>query len=252
VTNNNSHNVSVIDTSTNTVVTTVPVGIRPFGVAVNPAGTRAYVVNTDSSNVSVIDTSTDTVVATVPVGIRPFGVAVNHAGTRVYVTNGNSDNVSGIDTSTNTVVTTVPVGNLPIALGQFIGPDSGPAEKTYDVWISYSTHTPPYNPVHDCLTITQNWISFASCNAGGPAVIDPDVVGSLVGMIQVCGGEPLNLILLGNTLNGTDIGFEADTVGGILLSLSHLSTFGFEGIRNDGCFLSSGDTGNPFTLSDTP
>ena len=42
---NGLDNVSVIDTATNTVVATVPVGSAPFGVAVNPAGTFAYVTN---------------------------------------------------------------------------------------------------------------------------------------------------------------------------------------------------------------
>ncbi len=61
---------------TNTVVATVAVGTNPQGVAVNPAGTRAYVANFDSNSVSVIDTATNTVVATVAVGIGPIGVAV--------------------------------------------------------------------------------------------------------------------------------------------------------------------------------
>ena len=82
-----SDTVSVIDTATNTVVATVPVGTRPYGVAVNPAGTFVYVTNQDSNNVSVIDTATNTVVATVPVGREPHGVAVNPAGTVAYVAN---------------------------------------------------------------------------------------------------------------------------------------------------------------------
>ena len=45
VTNNGSNTVSVIDTATNTVVATIPVGFRPFGVAITPDGTRAYVTN---------------------------------------------------------------------------------------------------------------------------------------------------------------------------------------------------------------
>ena len=44
--------VSVIDIASNTVVATVPVGNGPTGVAVNPAGTRAYVANAGSNNVS--------------------------------------------------------------------------------------------------------------------------------------------------------------------------------------------------------
>jgi hypothetical protein len=45
----------------------------------------------------------------------------------------------------------------------------------------------------------------------------------------------------------SDIGFQADTIGGVVAGITESTTFGFEGIRNDGCFLSSGDTGNPFT-----
>src|SRR5438128_5291975 len=43
VTNESSNTVSVIDTATNTVVATIPVGPVPVGVAITPDGTRAYV-----------------------------------------------------------------------------------------------------------------------------------------------------------------------------------------------------------------
>jgi YVTN family beta-propeller protein len=114
ITNHGSHNVSVIDTASNTVVATVAVGFGPLGVAVNPAGTRAYVGNYRSSNVSVIDTATNTAIATVAAGANPTGVAVNPAGTRAYVADeGNPGTVSVIDTATNTVVATVAVGANP-------------------------------------------------------------------------------------------------------------------------------------------
>lgn len=71
VSNDGNNTVSVIDTSTNSVTATVPVGSYPYGVAVNPAGTKVYVVNSVSNTVSVIDTSTDSVTATVPVGGSP-------------------------------------------------------------------------------------------------------------------------------------------------------------------------------------
>jgi len=45
ISNYSSDNVSVIDTSTNSVVATVPVGDGPFSGAVNPAGTRFYTAN---------------------------------------------------------------------------------------------------------------------------------------------------------------------------------------------------------------
>ena|SRR5438132_2685827 len=113
ISNENDNDVSVIDTSDNTVVATVGVGSLPFGVAVKPDGTRAYVTNNGSSSVSVIDTSTNTVVATVGVGSAPSEVAVKPDGTRAYVTNSSSNNISVIDTSNNTVVATMGVGSGP-------------------------------------------------------------------------------------------------------------------------------------------
>lgn len=66
ITDASSDTVSVIDTSANAAVVTVPVGVSPFGVAANPAGTRIYVANEASGAVSVIDAATNTVVATAP------------------------------------------------------------------------------------------------------------------------------------------------------------------------------------------
>ncbi len=63
--------VSVINTTTNTVIATIPVGVGPELVAITPDGTRAYVPNIKSDTVSVINTATNTVIATVPVGIFP-------------------------------------------------------------------------------------------------------------------------------------------------------------------------------------
>jgi YVTN family beta-propeller protein len=111
VTNISGNNVSVIDTATNTLAATVPVGSFPIDAAVHPEGTFVYVVNTVGNSVSVIDTATNTVTATVPVGTDPFGVAVHPAGTFVYVTNINNDYVSVIDTATNTVTTNIQVGS---------------------------------------------------------------------------------------------------------------------------------------------
>ena len=62
--------VSVINTATNTVVATIPVGLAPAGVAATPNGAFVYVVNNDAGTVSVISVATNAVVATVPVGWR--------------------------------------------------------------------------------------------------------------------------------------------------------------------------------------
>ena len=72
-TNDFGGTVSVIDTATNKVTTTVPVGISPYGVAVTPDGTKVYVANYFDPNptVSIINTSTNIVTATVGVGEYP-------------------------------------------------------------------------------------------------------------------------------------------------------------------------------------
>jgi len=113
VTNADSGNVSVIDTATNILVATIPVGNIPINLAITPDGTRVYVANGSSDNVSVIDTATNILVATIPVGADPSGVVITPDGTRVYVANGSSDNVSVIDTATNILVATIPVGAGP-------------------------------------------------------------------------------------------------------------------------------------------
>ena len=66
ITNVSSNNVSVIDTASNTVTATVPVGIQPIGVAVAPSGGLVYVTNHASGSISVIDAASNTVTATVP------------------------------------------------------------------------------------------------------------------------------------------------------------------------------------------
>jgi outer membrane autotransporter protein len=78
VANNGGNTVSVINTATDTVLTTISVGNGPAGVAISPDGTRVYVTNPGSGGlgggktVSVIDTATNTVLTTVGVGTNPI------------------------------------------------------------------------------------------------------------------------------------------------------------------------------------
>ena len=122
VSDTNSNSVSVIDTSTNTVTATIPVGTNPYVVAITPDGKHAYVANFGSSSVSVIDTASNMVTATVPVGDAAFGVAISPNGARAYVTGANGT-VSVIDTSTNTVTTTISGSGLGNSRGIAVTPD---------------------------------------------------------------------------------------------------------------------------------
>ena len=113
VSNGGSNSVSVINTETGNVVTTIPVGTFPEGVSVSRDGTRAYVANAVSNNVSVIDTKTNTVINSIPVGTSPFAVIVSPDGSKVYVTNEGPQTVSVIDVASNSVIKTIPQGQQP-------------------------------------------------------------------------------------------------------------------------------------------
>ena len=106
ITNQTGGTVSVIDTATNTVTATIPVGSSTFGVAVTPDGRQVYVTNgLVDGVVSVIDTATNTVTRSIAFpDISASGVAVTPDGTKAYITNGNGSSVSVIETATGTVI----------------------------------------------------------------------------------------------------------------------------------------------------
>jgi YVTN family beta-propeller protein len=124
VVGHDSNNIFVIDTSTNTLMTPVNVGLSSSEVAVTSDG-KIYATNSRNNTTSVIDAVTNKVTDTVPVRDHPSDVAVSPDGTKVYVTNAESDNVSVIDTATNKVTATVNAGkytlNYPtkVAIGPF-------------------------------------------------------------------------------------------------------------------------------------
>lgn len=111
-----ANSVSVIDTKTNSVVSTVAVGTNPKGVAVSPDGRTVVAVNSGAGTVSIIDAATNSVDATTPVGAQPNGVAYSQDGRFIYVTNVMDNSVSVINSFTNRVVATIPVGSAPMGV----------------------------------------------------------------------------------------------------------------------------------------
>lgn len=95
--------VKVIDTTINSVVTTITVGKDPFGVAMSPDGQKIYVTQRGDRNVVVIDGNSKAVASTQPfyaVEDSPLGIAVTPDGKKIYVANSGSNSISVIDTST--------------------------------------------------------------------------------------------------------------------------------------------------------
>lgn len=112
ITNQGSHDVSVIDLALQKVVATVPVGRSPAGVAASSRTGRVFVSNPDSKTISVIDMRTQQVVDTLEAGDGPVGIDVAPDGSHVYAADWYRDSLLVFD-----------VRATAQALGQ---PNSGP------------------------------------------------------------------------------------------------------------------------------
>lgn len=128
---------SVIDTSSNTVIATIPGFSGPFAIAITPNGRYAYVSNFGSNNfapfgttVSIVDLQSNMIIDTITVGIQPSGIAITPDCRYAYATNFNTlyavgapqfadltpgqGTVNIIDTKTREVIApTIVVGESP-------------------------------------------------------------------------------------------------------------------------------------------
>ena len=132
ITNEDSDNVTIIDSGTDSVIATVPAGKRPRGVRLSPDGKTLFVAVSGSpkggpgvdesklpppdrraDGVAVIDVATLKPVRTLPGGNDPEAFAVSNDGKTVYVSNEDAGTVSVLDVETGKVIDTVKVGEEP-------------------------------------------------------------------------------------------------------------------------------------------
>lgn len=114
-----SSNLLVFDATTTGFVASIPLGTRPFDVAVNPVTNRVYATNDGQPpSVAVIDGATNTVLTTITLpslpppapGVTPTPfVAVNPLTNTVYVTDNSRNVIHVINGATNTITTSIPV-----------------------------------------------------------------------------------------------------------------------------------------------
>ncbi len=114
--NPDSNSLSLISTAAQETIAEIPVGIDPRTVAVDDAGSRAYVANRGSDSVSVLDLAARAVITEVTVGYRPYGVIVSPAGDRLYVAEQGADRLTTLDTTTFEIVNTLSVADRPSGL----------------------------------------------------------------------------------------------------------------------------------------
>ena len=66
--------VVVLDTEKNAVATTIPVGDRAWGIALDPSGSKLYTANGASNDVSVVDVKSRKELRRIKVGDGPWGI----------------------------------------------------------------------------------------------------------------------------------------------------------------------------------
>jgi YVTN family beta-propeller protein len=119
ITDQSADKVHVITDSASPVfVQSISVGVKPFGIAVSPDGSKVYVTNrgiSGSGSVSVISTASNTVIGTIGLGAstNPAGIVVTPNGAKLYVANTGTGQVAVINAATNTVAGTIAVSAEP-------------------------------------------------------------------------------------------------------------------------------------------
>jgi YVTN family beta-propeller protein len=128
VINNQQSEVSVIDTTSNTVLRSLPIGcLNPIDIKVDAKLHKAFATKSSCSEVAVIDTRTDAVsmVITLPGGPprRPQFLVIDPISHRAYVSvtwgsdeDGLSGGVAILDTSNNSIVGGIELGENPSRL----------------------------------------------------------------------------------------------------------------------------------------
>jgi YVTN family beta-propeller protein len=110
-----SQNVTVIDTMTNTFVTTIPLPNIPFvsqsykTIVYNPDNFCVYISDVSSNTIQVIDTTTDTITASITVSTQQNQLFYKDNQNKLYVKPTLTTDLDIIDTTTNTVIITTSV-----------------------------------------------------------------------------------------------------------------------------------------------
>ena len=134
VTNEDSQELTVIDTRTDSAVASFPVGTRPRGVRVSPDGKTVFVALSGSprcppsmpdaeceklkadkskDGIAVVDAASRTVTRVLPGGSDPETFAISRDGGTLYVSNEDAGTASILDVASGKIRSTVKVGREP-------------------------------------------------------------------------------------------------------------------------------------------
>lgn len=115
VVNTPDNRLSVFDTATLALVTEVPVGLEPVGVAVRPGTREAWVANHLSDTVDVVDIDAGVILATIRVGDEPAAIVFGSDGRTAWVTLSQPDAVVAIHAKARSVSEPIAIAGAPMA-----------------------------------------------------------------------------------------------------------------------------------------
>lgn len=134
VSNEDGNSVTVIDTATDTVVATVPVGKRPRGLQVSRDGAQLFVAlsglpkcppqipdeeceklgrDVKADGIAVVDTKAHRLISVYPSGSDPEQFDLTPDGKRMFIANEDKALATVLDVSSGKIVGSVPVGREP-------------------------------------------------------------------------------------------------------------------------------------------
>lgn len=122
VTNEQDDSVSVIDSATNQVETTIDIGDRPRGIGLSPDATELYVAVSEENVIKVVDPKSLKVLREFQAGSDPETFAV-HPNGHIYISNEDDAKASVYDPKNGALIAEIPVGLEPE--GVAISPDGG-------------------------------------------------------------------------------------------------------------------------------
>ena len=116
VSNSTTNMVEVVDTSNDSVVTTIslPQNATPGAMAVNPAGTMAVIAEHKQNEVAFVNLQNYQVLGQANVGHGPVAIAIT--GGHAFVVNQDSDSVTVIDLTHLVAIATINVGRAPSSI----------------------------------------------------------------------------------------------------------------------------------------
>ncbi|HUR96350.1 MAG TPA: beta-propeller fold lactonase family protein [Gemmatimonadales bacterium] len=214
VTNEDSQELTIIDTRTDSAVATIPVGTRPRGVRVSRDGKTVFValsgspkcpptmpdeecekLKSDKSKdgIAVVDAASRTVTRVLPGGSDPETFDISRDGTTLFVSNEDAGTASIVDIASGKIRSTVEVGKEPE--GVRVHPDGKTA------WVTGETdHNVTLVDTRTGKTVAQVEVgkrprSLAFTPDGARAYVTSEVDGT-VWVIDVAGRKKLKVITM--------------------------------------------------------